>query len=414
MTISLHIPAHPLAGQVQLPGSKSLSNRVLMIRALSGSSFVLENVSDSDDTRHLHDALEAIAGGISASIDIGHAGTDMRFLTAYLASREGSYELTGSERMQQRPIGELVSVLRSLGAEIAYRQREGFPPLLIKGRQLEGGEAAIRGDISSQFISALLMIAPYFKKGIDLRLSGNIVSKPYIAMTIETMKAFGAEVAEAGSTIRVEPVPYRHETGRCIIESDWSAASYYYSIVALSPPGTHLVLHGLMEKSLQADAVCAMLYRSFGVETRFAGKSVALTKTAQSLPEKMSYDFTDCPDIAQTLVCTCAALNRPFHFTGLQTLKVKETDRILALQQELRKLGISVEATTDSLSYDGASMPGKKPVTIATYKDHRMAMSFAPIALIQDGISIEESEVVSKSYPGFWNDLRKIGFILKP
>lgn len=414
MTIALHTPLLSLSGQVQLPGSKSISNRLLMIRALSGSSFALENLSDSDDTRYLQDALEAIVNGASKNIDIGHAGTDMRFLTAYLSSREGSYELTGSERMQQRPIGELVDVLRSLGAEISYKSREGFPPLLIKGRKLEGGEATIRGDISSQFISALLMIAPYFTKGLELRLTGNIVSKPYIAMTIETMKAFGAEVAEAGSTIRVGPGAYHPTVDSYYIESDWSAASYYCSMVALSPVGSRLTLHGLMEKSLQADAVCAILYRSFGVETQFTGSSAILTKTGQSQPETMNYDFTDCPDIAQTLVCTCAALSRPFHFTGLQTLKVKETDRILALQQELRKLGVAVEATDDSLSYDGAVALNREPVSIATYKDHRMAMSFAPLALVHHGISMEEAEVVSKSYPGFWNDLRKIGFIIKP
>ena len=411
MTIGLHKPSAILQGEVCLPGSKSLSNRVLMIKALSGSSFSLENLSDSDDTRHLQNALQAIQAGASGLIDIGHAGTDMRFLTAYLATREGAfYELTGSERMQQRPIGELVNVLRSLGADISYKHKEGFPPLLIRGKKLEGGSAAIRGDISSQFISALLLVAPYFGKGLELQLTGTVVSRPYIAMTIDTMKLFDAQVSEAGNTIVVKPHPYQDRPGAYRVESDWSAASYFYSMVALSPVGARLSLHGLFESSLQPDAVCAKIYERFGVETSFGTEALVISKTREAHGARMAYDFTDCPDIAQTLVCTCAALQVPFQFTGLQTLKVKETDRLVALQQELKKFGLQLEATAHSLSFDGSSALSPEPVLLATYHDHRMAMSFAPLALRHDHLSIEAAEVVSKSYPQFWDALRKIGF----
>lgn len=414
MTIGLHKSSAAVHGEISLPGSKSISNRVLMIKALSGSPFGLENLSDSDDTRHLSDALQTIKDGTSTLIDIGHAGTDMRFLTAYLATREGaSYELTGSERMQQRPIGELVNVLRALGAGISYKHREGFPPLLIRGKKLEGGATAIRGDISSQFISALLLIAPYFEKGLELELTGKLVSKPYITMTIETMKRFGAEVTESGNTLLVKPRPYHSRKAAYQVESDWSAASYFYSMVALSPPGTRLSLQGLSEASLQPDAACAAIYKRFGVETTFGKQGLLISKTNEHVSGTMQYDFTDCPDIAQTLVCTCAALRVPFQFTGLQTLKVKETDRILALQQEMKKFGIHLKATANSLSFDGNAVLSPEPVQVATYKDHRMAMSFSALALRHDHVSIEEAEVVSKSYPQFWDDLRKIGFTTK-
>lgn len=415
MTIGLHKPSTAIQGEVFLPGSKSISNRVLMIKALSGASFELEHLSDSDDTRHLRNALQAIKTGSSRLIDIGHAGTDMRFLTAYLATREdASYELTGSERMQQRPIAELVDVLRSLGADISYKHREGFPPLMIRGKKLKGGATSIRGDISSQFISALLLIAPYFEKGLELELTGQIVSKPYIVMTTETMRGFGAQVSETENRIAVKPLPYHDRQASYRVESDWSAASYFYSMVALSPVGTKLKLHGLSENSLQADAACTGIYERFGVETIFGEQALVISKTKEPSSGSMAYDFTDCPDIAQTLVCTCAALQIRFHFTGLQTLKVKETDRILALQQELKKFGIRLEATADSLSFDGHSVLNREPVQVATYKDHRMAMSFAPLALGHHQLSIEEAEVVSKSYPHFWDDLRKIGFTTKP
>lgn len=414
MNISLHKPVPAVSGDIYLPGSKSISNRVLMIRALSGSAFTLENMSDSDDTRHLLDALNAISTGSSTVIDIGHAGTDMRFLTAYLSMQKGSYELTGSERMQQRPIGELVQVLRLLGADITCKNKEGFPPLLISGKELKGGQAEIRGDISSQFITALLMISPYFEKGLELKLRGNIVSKPYILMTIETMKQFGAEVIDMGDMIRVEPLPYGCRADSYHIESDWSAASYYYSMVALSAPGTSLTLHGLFEKSLQADAACAGIYRQFGVETLFSGQSVTISRTREMPAEKIVYDFTRCPDIAQTLACSCVALGRPFEFKGLQTLKVKETDRIFALKTEFEKFGLHLNATADTLTYDGSAMQYEGVVQIATYNDHRMAMSFAPMSLLHAGISIGKAEVVSKSYPGFWDDLRNIGFVIDP
>lgn len=414
MTIAIHKPEKVVAGQLHLPGSKSISNRVLMIRAISGASFAIQNLSNSDDTRHLEAALNRSMREATSCIDIGHAGTDMRFLTAYLAAREGTYELTGSLRMQQRPVGPLVEALRVLGADISYMKQEGFPPLLIRGRKLRGGIVNIRADISSQFITALLLVAPGFDEALELRFSGKMVSKPYVDMTVTLMRLFGAEVTVYENCIVVAPQVYGNAARSFVVESDWSAASYYYSVLALSPPGTSLSLRGLSETSTQADAACTKLYQQLGVCTTFADDEAVLSKTEVSLPGCLEFDFTDCPDIAQTLACTCAGLNLPFLFTGLQTLKVKETDRILALQHELAKLGMATEATHSSLTYNGKGALRQQPVEIATYQDHRMAMSFAPLALVFNGLSVADAGVVSKSYPRFWDDLLAIGFSLQP
>ena len=410
MNITLHKPEASIAGTVFLPGSKSISNRVLMIKALSGLDFHLKNESNSDDTQHLIKALALINSNVSGTIDIGHAGTDMRFLTAYLSLKEGNFELTGSERMQQRPVKELVDVLRSLGADISYKNTEGYPPLLISGKKLKGGEATIKGNVSSQFISALLLVAPYFELGLELTIEEDIVSRPYIDMTIETMKTFGAEVLWQGTKIQVKPVAYRYSKTEYAVESDWSAASYYYSLVALSPAGTKLSLKRLFKNSLQADAVCASIYEKFGVETHYGEEEILITKTTDIPTSTFEYDFINCPDIAQTLVCTSIAMNRPFYFIGLQTLKTKETDRIEALKTELKKLDCKLEITTSTIKYDAGAMSiNKKEFIISTYNDHRMAMSFAPFALLLDGIVIQDAEVVSKSYPLFWEDLKIIG-----
>lgn len=413
MRIQLDKPKEPLSACISLPGSKSISNRVLMIRALSGLVFDLPNCSDSDDTLHLQKALQLITENNSGVIDIGHAGTDMRFLTAYLATREGSYELTGSERMKKRPVRDLVDVLKHLGADISYKDQEGYPPLLIRGKTLQGGQAKIKGTISSQFISALLLIAPYLENGLELMIEGDVVSKPYIDMTVNTMQAFGAGVVWKENIISVKPVPYAYSAATYAIESDWSAASYFYSLAALSPLRTRFILKGLFKESLQADAVCAMLYESFGVETQFGNGEVCITKTAVAKTEPLTYDFIHCPDIAQTVACTCVALQRAFYFTGLQTLKVKETDRIVALKQEFEKFGVTVSATDTTLGAHAAYLVSDTAISVATYNDHRMAMSFAPLALITGSLQVEDAEVVSKSYPQFWSDLEKTGIIVR-
>ena len=409
MIIKLHKPNLPISGIVKLPGSKSLSNRVLVIQALSGLSFNISNLSDSDDTKHLQAAFNTLKNKTSASIDIGHAGTDMRFLTSFLSIKKGNWELTGSERMQQRPIGDLINVLHYLGADISYKNNEGYPPLLINGSTIKGGSAVINGNVSSQYISSLLLVAPYFTGGLELTLQKNIVSTPYITMTIELMKEFGADVTWNEQKISVKPIPYSYSKSTYEIESDWSAASYFYSLVALSKENTTLTLSSLFSKSLQADAMCASIYKQFGVESAFENNRVTLTKQPHKLTN-FPYCFMDCPDIAQTLVCTCIGLQIPFHFTGLQTLKVKETDRIIALKNEVKKFGINLEVSSDSITYKQKTETKQlNNDSIATYSDHRMAMAFAPLCLIYDTLLIEDSNVVSKSYPTFWEDVKSIG-----
>lgn len=414
MNIKLNTPAQNITGKTNLPGSKSISNRVLMIKALSGLDFTISNLSDSDDTRHMVQAFEIINSRNSAVINIGHAGTDMRFLTAFLSTSDRQVELTGSERMQQRPIKELVDALRTLGADISYKNKEGYPPLIIKGKKLKGGKITINADVSSQFISALLLVGPYFENGLELILEKNLVSKPYIDMTIDMMKEFGAQVNWNQNIITVKSKPYSYSKSDYKVESDWSAASYFYSLVALSKLNTSLTLNGLFQKSSQADSACVSIYQSFGVETEFTEEGVIITKSKLGLEPSFTYDFLNCPDIAQTVACTCTALKLPFTLTGLQTLKVKETDRILAMKNELSKFGIEIDATLNSFQCKaGHNASGTNTYYIATYNDHRMAMALAPLCLHFGNIVIEDAEVVSKSYPGFWNDLKRLGIFYK-
>jgi 3-phosphoshikimate 1-carboxyvinyltransferase len=414
LNISIHKPVSSVSGNIYLPGSKSISNRVLIIKTLSGLNFEIGNLSDSDDTTHLQKALEVIQKNNSGIIHVGHAGTDMRFLAGFLACGNGSFELTGSERMLQRPIGELVDVLNGLGADITYINEKGFPPLLIKGKTIEGGKATIKGNISSQFITSLLLIAPYFANGLELSLTGEIVSFPYIKMTLEIMKEFGAAVEWEENKITVKPVPYSYHKNSYTIESDWSAASYYYSIAALSEINTGITLNGVFKNSLQADAVCETIYRTLGVSTEFHDDGITITKTGHVSTDVLEYDLINCPDIAQTLSCTCIGLNKAFYFTGLQTLKIKETDRIVALKNELKKCGFEIFATNNSIQFEGkTTTDAHSEIVITTYNDHRMAMSFAPLCLVFDELVIEDADVVSKSYPEFWKDLGTIGFIIK-
>lgn len=408
MTYEIKAPSH-IDATVSLPASKSISNRALIIHALSGGRTMPDNLSDCDDTNVIVAALR----DNSAVIDIGAAGTAMRFMTAYLSVTAGEHVITGTERMKHRPIYPLVDALRKLGADIQYTGQEGFPPLCINGQQLEGGKLSIEGNVSSQYISALLMIGPMLAKGLELRLTGEIVSRPYIDLTLHIMHEFGVAVEWTNiDTITVAPQHYadRHY----LIENDWSAASYWYEMLALLPPSDDtIVLPGLMNGSRQGDAAVRHLYNMLGIRTTFLPEGgISLRKHASALP-RLDYDFTNQPDLAQTLVTTCAALEMPFHFTGLASLKIKETDRIEALKNELRKLGYVIKDANDSeLSWDGERCEPQPHPAIDTYEDHRMAMAFAPLAIRLGSIAIRHPQVVTKSYPRYWDDLKSAGFTI--
>lgn len=391
---------------IQLPASKSISNRVLIIHALSGGKETLCNLSDCDDTQVMIKALT----GNEEVIDILAAGTAMRFLTAYLSATPGTHTLTGTQRMQQRPIQILVNALRQLGAQIEYAGNEGFPPLHICGTELTGDEITLKGNVSSQYISALLMIGPVLKHGLQLHLTGEIISRPYINLTLQLMKEFGAVAAwTSDQSIRVEPRPYRSVP--FTVESDWSAASYWYQIAALSP-AAEIELTGLFRNSYQGDSRGAQLFAKLGVETQYTDRGVRLIKKG-ALPTRLDEDLVNIPDLAQTFVVTCALLDIPFRFTGLQTLKIKETDRIAALKAELAKLGYVLRDENDSIQvWDGERCKPQETPVIKTYEDHRMAMAFAPAAIRYPHMQIAEPQVVSKSYPAYWEDLKKAGFLI--
>ncbi|MGN0068281.1 MAG: 3-phosphoshikimate 1-carboxyvinyltransferase [Prevotella sp.] len=410
-------PPKRLKADITLPASKSISNRALVIHALSGGNVVPQNLSDCDDTEVMVRALSALP----LTIDIKAAGTAMRFLTAYLAVTQGERTITGTERMRHRPIGVLVNALRYLGADISYVAEEGFPPLRIRGKELEGGSLEMAGNVSSQYISALLMIGPALRKGLTLHLTGGIISKPYIDLTLWMMREFGADAEWSDQcTICVKPRRYRQRP--YFIESDWSAASYWYEMMALAGGDSPAVkLNGLADGSKQGDSVTRYIASLLGVKTSFCDTSqggmsaVTLRKNPTHLP-RLDYDFIGSPDLAQTFVVCCALKGMPFRFTGLGSLKIKETDRIEALKTELLKLGYVLKSEAERpglpdsiLSWDGERCAASF-APIDTYEDHRMAMAFAPAALVYPGIRINHPEVVSKSYPGFWDDLRKAGF----
>ena len=389
---------------IQLPASKSISNRALIINALAESNCTPNNLSDCDDTRVMIKALTQD----EETIDIMAAGTAMRFLTAYLSVTPGERIITGTTRMQQRPIQILVNALRELGAEISYTNNEGFPPLHIKGVELKGNEITLKGNVSSQYISALLMIGPALKNGLTLHLSGEIISRPYINLTLQLMQDFGAKAAWTSSdSISVAPQPYTSIP--FTVESDWSAASYWYQIAALSPK-TEIELLGLFRNSYQGDSRGAEVFSRLGITTEFTTKGVKLKKTGKA-PERLEEDFIDIPDLAQTFVVTCALMNIPFRFTGLQSLKIKETDRIAALKNELKKLGYVIKEENDSiLMWNGERCEPEETPVIATYEDHRMAMAFAPAIICHPTMQISDPQVVTKSYPGYWKDLKQAGF----
>lgn len=398
------IPPPVVKAAIQLPASKSISNRALIINALGKGIYPPKNLSDCDDTQVM---IKALTAG-KYTIDILAAGTAMRFLTAYLSVTPGERTITGTARMQQRPIQILVHALRELGAEIEYVNKEGYPPLHIKGAALKGNEITLKGDVSSQYISALLMIGPILKNGLMVHLSGEIISRPYINLTLQLMRDFGAEAAWTSSdSISVAPQPYTSIP--FTVESDWSAASYWYQIAALSPKA-EIELLGLFRNSYQGDSRGAEIFSRLGITTEFTVKGVKLKKTGKA-PHRLEEDFVDIPDLAQTFVVTCALLNIPFRFTGLQSLKIKETDRIAALKNELKKLGYVIEEENDSvLIWNGERCEPEETPAIATYEDHRMAMAFAPAIICHPTMQIVDPQVVTKSYPRYWEDLKQAGF----
>ncbi len=401
---------HTINCSLKISGSKSISNRLLILNEVLNLKLSFENLSDSDDTQLLQNALAVIKNKSSAVINVQHAGSDMRFLTALLAITSGEWTLTGSERMKQRPIGELVNGLKKLGANIQYLEQENFPPIKINGKKLMGGSIEIDGSQSSQFISALLLIAPTLERGLELKLKGTLVSRPYIDMTLDLLKQFGVKITNTNQIIHIKHSTFNIQHSTFLIESDWSSASYWYSICALSPKST-VALNYFSKKSLQADSVLPKLYEQLGVITEYNENGIILTNTATQLNE-FNYDFTNCPDIAQTIAVTCFGLGIKATLIGLQTLKIKETDRILALKTELEKLGAMVQIANNSISIQ--SKPNFQLSTFnfqfSTYNDHRMAMSFAPLAGVYHKILIQHPHVVSKSYPTFWEDLKTAGF----
>lgn len=397
-----------LEARLTLPLSKSMSNRALIINALTPGADKLERVAECDDTDAM---LKALASPEANEINIGAAGTTMRFLTAYFATREGrEVTLDGSERMRQRPIGVLVEALRSLGADIDYAGEEGFPPLRIRGRRLKGGELTLDSTVSSQFISALLMVAPLMDEGLKLTLKGETVSRPYILMTLKMMEDAGVESDFIDDVVSIAPQTYRPTLRE--VEGDWSAAAAWYEICAISSGA--VTIDNLCRESCQGDRKLADIFASLGVETVWEGENGGTDLMASPDQDaRLRVDFSDTPDLAQYVIVTCAMLGIPFRFTGLSTLAIKETDRVSAVTAELAKLGILLQPEgRDVLSWEGQRRPIAELPRFDTYADHRMAMCLAPVALFVPGIIINDVEVVSKSYPAFWDALREAGFTL--
>lgn len=407
---------------LQITGSKSETNRLLLLKAFY-PTILLENTSNSDDSVVM---LKALSTAFKTElVEVHHAGTAMRFLTAFFAIQENrEVVLTGSSRMQERPIKILVDALRQLGAEITYEVNEGFPPIRIKGKKLIQNKVSLPANVSSQYISALLLIAPKLENGLELTLEGGITSIPYIKMTLSLLNEIGVETSYVGNKISVKPLDTLSMSSRAqsrdegpnpkslIVESDWSSASYYYSIVALSEIGTSITLSSYKKNSLQGDSVLVEIYKKLGVETKYnSDNSISISKSFNIQPKTINLNLNDAPDIAQTIAVTCFGLGFDCHLEGLQTLKIKETDRLEALKNELEKLGAKVSTTNDSLTIISTGIL-RSNIKIETYQDHRMAMAFAPLA-VKTEIVIEDAAVVSKSYPDFWRDLKKIGFIIE-
>ncbi len=413
--ITLHKKDRSLSGTIQLDGSKSISNRLLIIQALCSDDFAIHNISTSKDSQ----VLENILKSDSLIKDVGHAGTSMRFSTAFYAMQKGTQEITGSDRMKQRPIGPLVNALNHLGADIQYKDKEGYPPLMVGPfRGMQTQHIPLDASISSQFISALLLIAPHLVKALEIKLIGDLVSRPYIEMTIDLMKEFGAEVTWANNLITIQPQPYQAKD--YTVEADWSAASYYYVMAAFANE-LDLKLNGLFRESLQGDAVIQEIMKNFDIHTAFTLDGVHLTKTHELAPPFLEYNFIKAPDIAQSVFTLCAGTGTSGLFSGLKTLHIKETDRIKAMQTELEKLQVYLSKLPPRFSknkevqyymQEGRTKWPEQMVTFETYKDHRMAMSLACLAMFHK-IHIEDPKVVEKSYPNFWDDLISLGFTIQ-
>jgi len=385
-------------GEVNLTASKSESNRVLIIRALCEEHFPIHNLAAAKDTETMVELL-ANEGNIK---DVGPAGTTMRFLTAFYANTPGKWVLTGSERMRNRPIAILVDALKKLGAKIRYLEKEGCPPLQIEGGNLKGGKISIDGSVSSQYLSALILIAPSLPGGLEMELIGKIASIPYLKMTLALISQFGAKYSFENNTIKIEEGKY--QAIEFTVEADWSAASYWYQIAALADEA-NITLKGLKEVSLQGDSAIVEMFKNLGVQSTFEGTQVTLEKTNSATADSFDYDFSDCPDVAQTLAATITGLNIKGHFKGLESLRIKETDRIAAIKKELEKFGASIDILPDDEIKVNNSRLQTFKGCIETYDDHRVAMSIAPLCLKVDFIEIEEPNVVAKSYPNFWKDL---------
>jgi 3-phosphoshikimate 1-carboxyvinyltransferase len=402
MNLSLQTNHKNLQGQIAVTGSKSETNRLLLLKALF-PNITLANTSNSDDSEVMQKALI----GNDELVDIHHAGTAMRFLTAYFAVNEGrEVVMTGSARMQERPIKILVDALAQLGVEISYEKEEGYPPIRIKGKKVTASKVSLAANVSSQYISALLLVASKLENGIELTLEGEITSIPYIKMTLALLNDLDIQTSFEGNVIKVYPKE-AVESKEMVVESDWSSASYFFSLVALADDAS-VTLSSYKENSLQGDSALVSIYQKLGVKTTFEGNKMTLVKQPDFKLETVNFDLNNTPDIAQTIVVTCLGLGIGCHLTGLHTLKIKETDRLEALRIELTKLGANISVTNDSLTL-GLSDKINHNVKIATYNDHRMAMAFAPLAL-KVPIIIENAEVVSKSYPDFWNDLKELKF----
>jgi len=392
-----------LKAEISITGSKSETNRLLLLQALF-SNISLANTSNSDDSEVMQKALK----GNGEIVDIHHAGTAMRFLTAYFAVNEGrEVVLTGSPRMKERPIKVLVEALQQLGAQISYENEEGYPPIRITGQKIKKNKVSIPANVSSQYISALLLVAPKLQNGIEITLVGEITSVPYIKMTLALLTEIGVETSFEGNTLTVKPLTTNLKPKTLTVESDWSSASYFFSLVALSNEAT-VSLSSYKKNSLQGDSALVEIYSKMGVETHFEENKITLVKQPNFILETLTLDLNNTPDIAQTIVVTCLGLGIGCHLTGLHTLKIKETDRLEALRIEMTKLGANISVTNDSLTLEPATKINPN-VKIATYNDHRMAMAFAPLAL-KVPIIIENAEVVSKSYPDFWVDMARLGF----
>lgn len=396
-----------VSGEITITGSKSETNRLLLLQALY-PDLRISNASNSDDAQAMAKGLKAEN---KATVNIHHAGTAMRFLTAYFAANPNKeVVLTGSERMQERPIKILVDALRQLGADIIYLKEDGYPPLSIKGKALNKNKVSLNANISSQYISALLLIAPKLSNGLQLTLEGKITSVPYINMTLSLLQEIGVTTSFSDNKISISPLKNISKPITITVESDWSSASYFYSILALSGVGSQVTLSSYKPNSLQGDAVLSKIYKQFGVETVFNRNTITLKKQHNNMPELINLDLANAPDIAQTIAVTCFGLGIKCYLKGLHTLKIKETDRLEALKAELSKLGAQVKTTASEL-YLEASNKINENIAIATYNDHRMAMAFAPLAL-KVPIIINDAEVVTKSYPNFWNDLKQLSFTI--